>query len=63
MGINIEDWIPADRGKPNILKLFYPILFIQVLVATQFIIIDSWVLTMLKKFVLLFPINLNVKIK
>ncbi|XP_060850017.1 acetyl-coenzyme A transporter 1-like isoform X2 [Rhopalosiphum padi] len=49
MGINIEDWIPADRGKPNILKLFYPILFIQVLVATQFIVIDSWVLTMLKK--------------
>uniref|UniRef100_A0A2S2NDV0 Acetyl-coenzyme A transporter 1 n=1 Tax=Schizaphis graminum TaxID=13262 RepID=A0A2S2NDV0_SCHGA len=50
MGINIEEWIPADRGKPNILKLFYPMLFIQVLVATQFIVIDSWVLTILKKF-------------
>ncbi|XP_026804625.1 acetyl-coenzyme A transporter 1-like [Rhopalosiphum maidis] len=49
MGMNIEDWIPADRGKPNILKLLYPILFIQTLVATQFIVIDSWVLTMLKK--------------
>ncbi|XP_060850764.1 acetyl-coenzyme A transporter 1-like isoform X2 [Rhopalosiphum padi] len=49
MGINIEEWIPADRGKPNILKLFYSILFVQTLVATQFIVIDSWVLTMLKK--------------
>ncbi|XP_026804389.1 acetyl-coenzyme A transporter 1-like [Rhopalosiphum maidis] len=49
MGINIEEWISADRGKPNILKLFYPILFVQALVATQFIVIDSWVLTMLKK--------------
>ncbi|XP_026811484.1 acetyl-coenzyme A transporter 1-like isoform X2 [Rhopalosiphum maidis] len=49
MGMNIEDWIPADRGKPNILRLFYPMLFIHALVATQFIVIDSWVLTMLKK--------------
>ncbi|KAF0741191.1 Uncharacterized protein FWK35_00035261, partial [Aphis craccivora] len=48
IGKNIDEWLP-ETGKPDILKLFYVIFFVSILVATQDIVVDAWALTMLKK--------------
>ncbi|XP_050058688.1 acetyl-coenzyme A transporter 1-like isoform X2 [Aphis gossypii] len=48
MGKNIDEWLP-ETGKPDILKMFYLIFFVSILVATQDIVVDAWALTMLKK--------------
>ncbi|XP_026811512.1 acetyl-coenzyme A transporter 1-like [Rhopalosiphum maidis] len=48
IGNNINEWLP-ETEKPDVLKLFYAFLFLQILVATQDIVVDSWALTMLKK--------------
>ncbi|XP_060851373.1 acetyl-coenzyme A transporter 1-like [Rhopalosiphum padi] len=48
IGNNINEWLP-ETEKPDVLKLFYAVFFVQILVATQDIVVDGWALTMLKK--------------
>ncbi|XP_060852728.1 acetyl-coenzyme A transporter 1-like [Rhopalosiphum padi] len=48
IGNNINEWLP-ETEKPDVLKLFYAFFFVQILVATQDIVVDGWALTMLKK--------------
>ncbi|XP_022174759.1 acetyl-coenzyme A transporter 1-like [Myzus persicae] len=45
---NINDWIP-ETGKPNIVALTCVFFVLNLLAATQNIVVDSWALTMLKK--------------
>ncbi|CAI6351343.1 unnamed protein product [Macrosiphum euphorbiae] len=48
MAGNIDEWLP-ETGKPDILKLSSVFFVTKMLAATQFIVVDSWALTMLKK--------------
>ncbi|CAH1738886.1 unnamed protein product [Aphis gossypii] len=59
MGKNIDEWLP-ETGKPDVLKLFYVVFFVQTLVATQDIVVDAWALTMLKKNNVVYASNCNL---
>jgi PAT family acetyl-CoA transporter-like MFS transporter 1 len=48
MAKNIDDWLP-ETGKPNLKMLTTIIFIINILSATQDIVVDGWALTMLKK--------------
>ncbi|XP_060878679.1 acetyl-coenzyme A transporter 1-like [Metopolophium dirhodum] len=48
MASNIDEWLP-ETGRPDILKLTCVFFVSKMLAATQFIVIDGWALTMLKK--------------
>ncbi|VVC28218.1 Major facilitator superfamily domain,Acetyl-coenzyme A transporter 1 [Cinara cedri] len=48
MAYNIDDWMP-ETGKPNLRMLVIVVFFINLLSATQDIVVDGWALTMLKK--------------
>lgn len=47
---NINDWIP-ETTKPNIVMLTCVFFVLNLLASTQNIVIDSWALTMLKKWI------------
>lgn len=48
---NMDEWLP-ESGKPNLKIIVYLLFIINLLNTTQDIIVDSWALTMLKKWVL-----------
>lgn len=48
MANNIEDWLP-ESGKPNLKILIIMFFVVNILSATQDIVVDGWALTMLKK--------------
>lgn len=48
MASNIDDWLP-ELGKPNLKMLIIVVFVVNVLSATQDIVVDGWALTMLKK--------------
>lgn len=55
-GFYIDDWL-INVSKPQILNLTIVIFLLNLLTATQDIVVDGWALTMLKKFVLLVFFN------
>lgn len=48
MANNIDDWLP-ETGKPNLKMLTTVIFLINILSASQDVVVDGWALTMLKK--------------
>jgi len=48
MANNIDNWLP-ESGKPNLKMLIIVVFVINILSATQDIVVDGWALTMLKK--------------
>lgn len=48
MASNIEDWLP-ESGKPNLKMLIIVIFVVNILSATQDIVVDGWALTILNK--------------
>lgn len=50
MANNIDEWLP-ESGKPNIEMILCVVFFVNLLSATQTIVVDGWALTMLKKWV------------
>lgn len=50
MASNIDEWLP-ESGKPNIEMILCVVFFVNLLSATQTIVVDGWALTMLKKWV------------
>lgn len=48
MASNIDDWLP-ESGKPNLTMLITVVFVVNILSATQDIVVDGWALTMLKK--------------
>lgn len=48
MANNIDDWLP-EVGKPNLKMLTSIVFFVNILAATQDIVVDGWALTILKK--------------
>jgi len=48
MASQIDDWLP-ESGKPNLKMLIIVIFVVNILSATQDIVVDGWALTMLKK--------------
>lgn len=48
MASNIDNWLP-ESGKPNMKTLIIVVFVINMLSATQDIVVDGWALTMLKK--------------
>ncbi|XP_026808439.1 acetyl-coenzyme A transporter 1-like [Rhopalosiphum maidis] len=45
---NIDNWLP-ESGKPNLKMLIIVVFVVNILSATQDIVVDGWALTMLKK--------------
>jgi len=58
---DIDNLLP-ETGKPDIVKLMYIFLMINILAATQDIAVDGWALTMLKRYelILLYIIIVNI---
>jgi len=57
---DIDNLLP-ETGKPDIVKLMYIFLIINILAATQDIAVDGWALTMLKRYeLILYIIIVNI---
>jgi len=48
MASNIDNWLP-ESGKPNLKMLIIVIFLVNILSATQDIVVDGWALTLLNK--------------
>lgn len=46
---NIDNWLP-ESGNPNPKMISFVIFFVNILSATQDIVVDGWSLTILKKY-------------
>jgi len=56
----IDNLLP-ETGKPDVVKLMYIFLIINILAATQDIAVDGWALTMLKRYdLILYIIIVNM---
>lgn len=49
LSINVDEWLP-ESGNQNIKMIAFVIFCINLLSATQDIVVDGWSLTMLKKY-------------